>query len=211
MWPEVETTQKENKRELRLSGVAISERLAAQNGQLDRHIFDLSAINLLNISETTLTVLPDEISNLTNLQTLLLYGNQLEQLPAALGSLDKLKVLDVSRNRLRSLPSEIAELTQLATVNFSGNELDSFPELNKCSRLSVLDVSNNRLVAFPDVCREALSNLSEVHAKGNQIAAIPHDIGQLAALKLLGLASNRVVAVPKVLAAMSKLKGLCEA
>lgn len=207
MWPEVETTEKENKRELKLSGAAISERLGPQNSQLDRHIFELTAINLLNISDTTLTVLPEQISNLTNLQTLLLYGNQLERLPAALGALDKLKVLDVSRNQLKSVPAEIAKLTQLATVNLSNNQLEQFPTLTQCSRLSVLDVSNNRLLAFPDVCLEANSNLSEVHAKCNQIAVIPQQIVQLPALKHLGLASNRILVVPKVLAGMPKLKG----
>lgn len=207
MWPEVETTQKENKRELKLSGAAISERLGPQNSQLDKHIFDLTAINLLNISDTTLTVLPEQISNLTNLQTLLLYGNQLESLPVSLGSLDKLKVLDVSRNRLQSVPTEIAALTQLATVNLSNNQLEDFPALTQCSRLSVLDVSNNRLQRFPAVCHEANSNLSEVHAKCNQIVVIPQQIVQLAALKHLGLASNRIALVPKVLAGMPKLKG----
>lgn len=207
MWSEVEAAKRENKRELKLSGVVISERLTVQSGQLDRHIFDLSTLNLLNISETSLTVLPDQISNLTNLQTLLLYGNQLEQLPAAIGSLDKLKVLDVSRNRLTSLPAEIAQLTQLATVNVSNNALESFPQLTLCAKLSVLDVSNNRLTQFPDVCTEELSNLSEVQARCNQIAQIPQDIVQLTALKCLSLVSNQVIVVPKVLASMSKLKG----
>lgn len=206
MWPEVETNKAENKRELKLSGAAISERLASPAG-LDRAIFDLTILNLLNISDTTLQELPAEVSNLTNLQSILLYGNQLKSLPSSIGKLDKLKVLDVSRNQLTTLPDEIAQLVNLAAINVSNNQLESFPELSVCAKLGVLDVSYNRLTEFPNVCVETMSNLSEINVKANQIVVVPDAIGQLGALKQLNLASNKVVVVPKVLASMSKLKG----
>lgn len=121
MWPEIESTKSGNKRELKLHGAAISERID-QNG-LDTSIFDLINLNLLNISDTSLTILPPQISNLTNLQTILLFGNQLTELPASIGKLDKLKVLDASRNKLTSVPQEISELHNLTTINLSNNEL----------------------------------------------------------------------------------------
>lgn len=121
MWPEIESTKTGNKRELKLHGAAISERI--DNSGLDASIFDLVNLNLLNISDTSLKILPAEISNLTNLQTILLFGNELTELPQTIGKLDKLKVLDVSRNKLASMPQELSELINLTTINLSNNEL----------------------------------------------------------------------------------------
>lgn len=121
MWPEIESTKSGNKRELKLHGAEISERID-KNG-LDTSIFDLINLNLLNISDTSLKVLPPQLSNLTNLQTILLFGNELTELPQCIGKLDKLKVLDVSRNKLTSLPQELSELINLTTINLSNNEL----------------------------------------------------------------------------------------
>lgn len=121
MWPEIESTKSGNKRELKLHGAAVSERID-KNG-LDASIFDLINLNLLNISDTTLKSVPPQLSNLTNLQTILLFGNELTELPQCIGKLDKLKVLDVSRNKLASVPQELSELVNLTTINLSNNEL----------------------------------------------------------------------------------------
>lgn len=206
MWPEIESTKNENKRELKLSGVQISERIDA-NG-LDPSIFQLNAINLLTISETSLKIVPSDISNLTNLQSLLLYGNEIKSLPNSIGLLDKLKVLDVSRNQLDTIPSEIANLTQLTTINLSNNALEQFPSLPNSVKLSVIDLSNNKLSAFPDVCHENNAVLAEVLIKGNAIEDFPETILQLVSLKHLNLANNKIKAVPKLLADVAKLKGM---
>lgn len=206
MWPETEVTKKENKRELKLSGAAISEKI--ESSGLDMCIFQLTSLNLLNISDTSLQVLPDEISNLTNLQTILLFGNALTQLPATIGVLDKLKVLDVSRNKLTTVPKDISALTNLAAINLSTNCLTDFPALSLCTKLNVLDLSHNKLQSFPDVCVDSLSALSDINLKGNEIESIPGDIVHLVSLKHFSLAENKIKTVPKILAAISKLKGI---
>lgn len=213
MWPEVEAAKRDNKRELNLTGAPIAQRLNDSAGALDASIFDLSALNLLSIADTgALTALPARLSNLTNLQQLLLYGNRLAELPAAgaLAALRRLKTLDVSRNELQSLPDEIGTLEQLFTLNASQNRLRSFPALAHCVRLSSLDLSNNQLTEFPPVCDARLANLSELVLDGNAIGVIPAEIAALEALKRFAMRANRVQLVPKVLGKMGKLKGECE-
>lgn len=205
MWPEIESAKNENKRELKLSGVGISERID-KNG-LDKTIFDINSLNLLNISDTSLKIIPSEISNLTNLQTLLLYGNEINSLPNSIGLLEKLKVLDVSRNQLESIPSDIANLAQLTTINLSHNALENFPNLPNSAKLSVIDLSYNKLTTFPDICNENNCLLADVNFKGNTIEDIPSDIIQLVSLKNFSLASNKIKTVPKLLADAAKLKG----
>lgn len=205
MWPEIEQTKNEHKREIKLSGCAISEKIDA-NG-LDSNLFGIDILNLLNISDTSLKIVPSEIANLNNLQTLLLYGNEINSLPGSIGQLDKLKVLDISRNKLQEVPKEIANLTSLMTINLSSNELSEFPSLQNLQKLSTIDLSINKLTKFPDICYENNSNLSEINFKENSIEEIPGEIVRLSSLKHLCLASNKIKCIPKILVNLNKMKG----
>lgn len=60
MWPEIAQGKSENRRELKLAGAEISERISASG--LDSDLFALDTLNLLNISDTILQHLPAEIS-----------------------------------------------------------------------------------------------------------------------------------------------------
>lgn len=205
MWTEIVQAKDENKRELKLSGADISERID-QDG-IDSNLFTVESLNLLNISDTSLKVLPIEISKLANLQTLLLYGNEINEVPDTIGQLDKLKVLDLSRNQLVTLPETIAQLHNLTTINVSNNNLNAFPALKNFTKLLMIDLSGNQLVEFPDIYSEENGNLSEIYLKENSIEQIPHEIDALVSLKHFSLAKNKVKKIPTSLANISKLKG----
>lgn len=204
MWDEIQQAKNENKRELKLSGAEISERIDSDG--IDASLFALESLNLLNISDTSLSALPIEISNLSNLQTLLLYGNEIKTIPDSIGCLEKLKVLDLSRNQLEDVPETITKLHNLATINISNNQLTSFPALKNFTKLSMIDLSGNKLVQFPDIFEEN-HNLSEIYLKENSIEQIPFKIDSLVSLKHFSLAKNKVKKVPKCLSNISKLKG----
>lgn len=195
----------ENRRELKLHGAEISERISSDG--FDQSVFTLESLNLLNISDTSLTEIPSSISNLTNLQTLLLYGNEIAHIPDSIVALQKLKVLDISRNKLQSVPNAIAELASLTTLNLSNNQLTEFPKLENSTKLTVIDLSLNKLTEFPSICFEANAHLAEINFKENQIDAIPHEIFNLPSLKQLILVNNKIKKFPKCLSEMSKLKG----
>lgn len=206
MWPETEICKRENKRELNLFGASISSKIDNDNG-LDEAIFGLEALNLLHVSETNLDKIPDLISNLKNLEQLMLYANKINLISNSVGSLEKLKLLDLSRNQITVFPMELCNLANLTTLNLANNNLESFPNLPKASKLSVINLSNNKLTSFPDICHASLSNLSEIYLKSNQIDHIPDDIIDLISLKTLNLACNAIKTVPKVVALITKLKG----
>jgi len=180
----------ENRHELVLTGTSVSK-LIEESG-LDENLFDLHNLNYLNITQTCLRVMPDELEKLTNLTTLVLHSNEIAVLPSAIGRLTKLKVLDCSRNKLTSLPQELNNLPQLSTLNLASNQLQSIPSQNTNVKLSILDLSNNCFEVFPDVCYAELVHLSEIHVNGNQITEIPTTINQLQALKVLNLADNLI-------------------
>lgn len=205
MWPEIQQAKSENKREIKLSGAEISERIDKDG--IDASLFALDSLNLLNISETSLKILPSEISNLINLQTLLLYGNEIDAIPESISRLAKLKVFDVSRNQLQCVPDAITQLQHLTTINLSNNQLTTFPALKNFTKLSVIDLSCNQLTEFPDIYSDVNSNLSEIYLKENSIEVIPHEISQLVSLKHFSVSKNKLKKIPKNLANITKLKG----
>lgn len=198
-WPEINNAEQENRHELILSGQSVSQRI--QDDGIDKNLFQLTGLNFLNISDTCLSTLPDDVSKLVNLQSLMLHSNKLAKLPACLGKLTKLKLLDVSRNELTEVAVDFNEMGALSTLNLSMNKLEAFPGLTDRSRVSVLDVSHNGLTAFPDLWQAA--HLSELKFNANRIEEIPHEIGQVASLKTVDFSDNAIKAIP---AELSDLK-----
>lgn len=204
-WPEVLTAKSENRREIILNGAKINERIKKEG--FDISLYELTALNYLDIHDSTLNEVHNEIGNLHNLQKLVLHNNKLEQLNIKLFSLEKLKVLDLSRNLISKVPKEISQLTHLDTLNLSMNQIEDLPDLSKNVKLIVLNISNNKLKEFNAICQQQLSNLLELKLNNNTIEFIPDEINKLVSLKNLDLSSNKIKIIPGELVDCSKLKG----
>ena len=70
--------------------------------------------------------IPEELSQLTQLESLALGSNRLKvEIPEELGQLSRLQRLDLRNNQLETggLPVELSQLPQLETLNLSSNQL----------------------------------------------------------------------------------------
>lgn len=205
-WPEVVTAKEENRHEIKLAGAAISKRISEHG--LDKNIFTLTNINLLNISDTCLHAIPDEIKNLINLQSLLMFGNKIEVFNENITTLRKLKVLDLSRNELKSIPESLNNMKELTSINFSSNQIEDMPKIGDLPNLIIIDISNNKLKSFLDVESANLPHLTDLKLKSNLIESIPSCIGQkLSSLKNFDISDNQITVVPGEVANISKIKG----
>ena len=204
-WPEVKLAAEEHRYELVLNGSSVAERIDKDG--LDGYIFQLDFLNFLQISNTKLLSLPEELGKLLNLKTLDLHRNSIEKLPAAIGCLKELKNLDVSGNELQLLPAELGELTLLQTINVNCNKLTELPSVENLKKLSRLDVSHNQLSELPDGIYE-LEHLAEIHASNNQITTIDANVSKLTSLKVLSLNVNKIEFIPSELSECHKLKEL---
>nr|XP_022902944.1 leucine-rich repeat-containing protein 47-like [Onthophagus taurus] len=204
VWEEVQIALSEKRRELVLTGSGITERI--KKSGLDTNIFNVTTLNYLNISETILENLPDDVGNLINLQTLVLHTNKLSKINENVFKLDKLKMLDLSNNVILEISEAISNLTHLTTLNLSMNKLENLPDLAKNVKLSSLDVSNNKLKCFKSVCCKELGLLSELKLHGNQIEVIPNKINGLISLKNLDLSLNKIKIVPGEIIDCNKIK-----
>uniref|UniRef100_A0A182WF67 B3/B4 tRNA-binding domain-containing protein n=1 Tax=Anopheles minimus TaxID=112268 RepID=A0A182WF67_9DIPT len=205
MWPEVEAVKSENRRELKLAGAHASERIVKNGGNLDDAIYQLSVLNLLEVSDTALEKISQRIDALNHLQSLLLYRNKIAQLPATIGRLGELKVLDLSGNRLTELPAEFADLHSLTTLNLSFNRLKTV-DLSAFDKLSVCNLSGNELIAVPQFHIGQMHHLTEVNLEKNSIVVLPEEITQQQILRVLNVAENKIEQVPKYITKCAKLK-----
>jgi Leucine-rich repeat (LRR) protein len=67
----------------------------------------------LDISALNLKQIPEEVFNLSNLQDLIVFLNQLTAIPEIIGRLSKLQRLYVDQNNITQLPEIIGSLTNL--------------------------------------------------------------------------------------------------
>ncbi|KAK1290251.1 putative LRR receptor-like serine/threonine-protein kinase [Acorus calamus] len=93
--------------------------------------------------------LSGSITNLTNLQQVLLQNNNISgEIPVELGFLPKLQTLDLSNNHLTGpIPESLGQLSNLRYLRLNNNSLyGAFPaSLSKINQLSFLDLSYNNL------------------------------------------------------------------
>jgi Leucine-rich repeat (LRR) protein len=99
-------TQQDDKTILAQLEQAIGQELGAraeynQDGQLIA----------LDLSKLSLTLVPVELCQLTNLQHLYLYENQLSEVPVELGQLSNLQRLYLDNNQLSEVPVELGQLS----------------------------------------------------------------------------------------------------
>ena len=121
----------------------------------------------LDLSGKELSRLPDEVTELTEMQELRLDYNSLTELPTSIIKLKNLIRLHLNDNKLTKLPSEIGDLKELRR----------------------LDVSYNQLVSLPTSIQK-LNQLEELRLNANRLTELPSEIGDLKKLEWLGVSGN---------------------
>jgi hypothetical protein len=136
--------------------------------------------------------LPAELSDLSNLQTLLLSDNQLRGAHPDLGKLSKLTTLDLSNNSLSgAFPRWIRKLKNLRELDLSYNRLTGgIPSwIGELKNLEVLLLDGNRLSGSLPKELANLSKLAVLRVGHNHLTGeIPFTIGKL--VRLAGNKSN---------------------
>lgn len=109
-----------------------------------------SHLQLFDLSNNSLRVLPTEIAHLRRLEVLYLSTNALQELPDELTQLPRLRELKCDRNQLGRLPLRMGNLAQLTKLNVSFNQLRSLPtSVMELTQLQSLHASDNFLSAPP--------------------------------------------------------------
>ncbi|KAK2992829.1 hypothetical protein RJ640_001177, partial [Escallonia rubra] len=139
--------------------------------------------------------IPNEISNLSGLITLSLYGNDLSGIiPNTIKGLQKLQGIYIDDNKLRgSIPNDLCQLPNLSGLDLGYNQLSGpVPAcLSNISSLRDLYLSSNKLTARIPASLGNLTVLLRFKASLNSLhGSLPFEIGNLKALTLLDLSYN---------------------
>ncbi|WP_373462525.1 leucine-rich repeat-containing protein kinase family protein [Pseudoalteromonas sp. 20-92] len=88
-------------------------------------------IEWLILTDNTLSELPEDFGNYTQLKKLALAGNQLKQLPSSMAQCKNLELVRLSANNLTHVDDWLFELPKLAWLAFAGNDFNKAQCLTK--------------------------------------------------------------------------------
>ena len=125
------------------------------SGVIPTELGNLANLQTLSLSRNALSgAIPSELGNLSNLEELYLNDNTLSgAIPAELGDLANLQILSLQRNTLSgAIPAELGNLSSLQKLYLHGNTLSgAIPaELANLTQLQALDIRNTGLCVTAD-------------------------------------------------------------
>lgn len=156
----------------------------------------LTKLTSLNLCDNNINAVPDSCYLLTELTDLNLAGNSITSLSDKIGYLVKLKMLNLSGNALTGLPATLWDLTELTTLSMSGNAIGTLSdEIGNLTKLTDLDISSASLTAIPASIGN-LTNLVNLNASNNSIGFMPSTYGTLTQLKNFNFKHNAITYLP---------------
>eukprot|EP00934_Nitzschia_sp_Nitz4_P008053 Nitzschia sp. Nitz4//scaffold46_size129759//105623//106651//NITZ4_003520-RA/size129759-augustus-gene-0.13-mRNA-1//1//CDS//3329552652//8043//frame0 len=183
---------------------------------------------VLSLSEHKLETCPEQIFQIPNLRTLDLSKNEISALGPKFSTLVQLKSLNLEQNKLPAGSlSAIEAMSKLQNLSLGSNRLgkpavaaasgttappaNSAPFPEKLPKgLKQLKLSSNFFsnIPRPILAPNTLLKLEKLDLSMNQLAVVPPEISNLAALTDLNLDNNVIVSLPEELGKLSKLKVL---
>jgi len=145
--------------------------------------------NELNLSGTDLREIPSGIFlRSQTIESLILQNNKLTILPENIGNLTKLKIIKLDHNLLTCLPNEIANLQFLENISIASNKLVTFPiQLCRLGKtLKSLNLSDNLISVLPNEISQ-LTALEELLIQNNRFINLPCNFQYLRNLSCVGL------------------------
>ncbi|MEM7446991.1 MAG: leucine-rich repeat domain-containing protein [Myxococcota bacterium] len=150
---------------------------------LSSRVSELTQLQHLMLAAETAPELPAEICGLKHLQKLIVRGSGLTQLPEQLGLLRQLSVLDASECRLQRLPRSIGALDALRTLILEENRLQKLPEeLGALEELRELDLAENVISHLP-VAQGNFPRLRRLVLSSNPLEYLPSKLTELPVLQ----------------------------
>lgn len=174
-------------------------------------------LRTLDISRNMLAALPDDISNLVNLEVIMIQGNRLTAVTPAIGECRQLRELWLGGfagknpvgNKLSTLPDELSKLQLLERLCLHFNSLSEFPAvINTLVSLKDLYLTGNQIRALPPSI-SLLTCLEWLEVSQNPLRVLPREIGAVVSLTALGLgADNALTSIPVTLTRLTNLTEL---
>ena len=181
---------------------------------LKEALANMEDVKAFRFSRNPMVVLPSDITQFPNLETLIIQRCEslnLENSMEILKELPNLKHLDLSWNRITKLPNNIDELSQLETLNLKENRLLDLPKaFGKLDKLKSLNLRHNLYYNVESVFKivSRLESLEELDISFSQLVELSDKIGDLSNLRVLNLEGNGILTLPASITKCQKLEVL---
>jgi len=143
----------------------------------------MHSLYYLDLSYNKLKHLPESLGKISELETLLLEGNEIQDLPS-FEAHDMLMRLNLNDNNLTKLDFDISLMEDLQILTLDNNKLEYLPTtICKLKNLNHLSISANNLQSLPE-CFGELENLIELDIEENEISELPSSFSNLKRLKV---------------------------
>ena len=168
-------------------------------------IWQNGRINTLLLEGMGIYEIPNNIQNLDSLVNLSFSDNELDYIPDEIGNLISLNTLILSNNVLVEIPETIENLGNLEFFHLPGNQLTELPfSISNISSLLSLNINNNNFTTFPSPLLQ-LNNLKYVYIANNAINSIPTNINLISSIQILSAFSNNISVLPTSVGELSNL------
>jgi len=159
----------------------------------------------------------NEISTLTNIKTLGLYGCSYER-NIDFSNLKKTKTLSslyiqydggerYSEKNI-GFPKSLCKIASLNDINIGFGAMTTIPNcIGNLKNLQILNLGHNSLKSLPNEIGK-LTNLKKLDLTYNAIEKVPSTIENLTKLEYLNLGSNKIDSIPSAITSLENLKSL---
>ncbi|XP_030782814.1 erbin isoform X2 [Rhinopithecus roxellana] len=166
----------------------------------------LTKLQILELRENQLKMLPKTMNRLTQLERLDLGSNEFTEVPEVLEQLSGLKEFWMDANRLTFIPGFIGSLKQLTYLDVSKNNIEMVEEgISACENLQDLLLSSNSLQQLPETIG-SLKNITTLKIDENQLMYLPDSIGGLISVEELDCSFNEVEALPSSIGQLTNIR-----
>ena len=159
---------------------------------LPKSIEKMRCLQFLNVSGTGITRLRDELSNCSELVSIVANASKIKTLPNQIGNLINLKYINLGHNKIESVPESIGNLTDLEHLSLGSNDISKLPkEFSNLKNLGFLSLDYNRFNDFPKEVLE-LHNVHNLWVHNSSFKIIPPEVGRMESLTHL-LVDHQVI------------------
>jgi len=178
----IDRARRANAKELDLSRFRLNK--------LPESLGTLKQLQVLNLANNHITILPGFLRELTHLRELYLRNVPLRELPEWIVELNQLQVLALVDTQITSLPDSLGKLRNLRRLYLDGIPLGVLPKwISKLTFLEELSCSYTRIDLVPEWIN-CVTNLHTFYLDHNNITAIPYTITELKNLQKIDIYGN---------------------